>query len=58
MFYSNQEVYDALQLIHNICETTECSKCPFNSGHVCRITNDEETPSEWILNDPKQWKAF
>lgn len=63
MSYTHKEIYDALQLIQNICDEyycmeKGCSKCPFNMQGDCVFVEERLSPTEWKLNPPENWVAF
>lgn len=55
--YSNQEIYNALSLIRDVCnEYSDCKTCPFGKRNCCQL--NEETPQNWRLIPPDEYKAF
>lgn len=56
---TNEEVYNALIILKNLCsETEDCLKCPLHmeSFKTCGVTEYE--PDEWEINGVSEWKAF
>ena len=57
---TNEEIYNALFVIREECVNMErCSECPLRvpfTQERCYLKN--ETPNNWILNKPDEWRAF
>lgn len=58
-----KKLLDALQVIANECDKHEtCDNyCPLLNEHGrCGITEGDENPCDWILNDPEEtiWRAI
>lgn len=56
--YSHKEILEALNIIHEICLNTSCSKCPFTRDGECEITLN--APDDWDIKDEDEtiWRAF
>jgi len=54
-----EELIEALSVIKNICEKSDCWDCPFGRGNfTCTLKEDDA--ENWIFNDPedKTWRAI
>ena len=59
--YSHDEIIEALTVIRDICEVSDCPTCPFRAfaGEECTFSRNDICPSDWTLNIPsEEWKAF
>ena len=56
---TNEEVYQALITLQNLCsETEDCLKCHLwnHKAGMCGLKN--ERPEYWQINGVSEWKAF
>ena len=60
MKYTHEQIFDALKIIMDICEESECNKgCPFRTfDDECWFKYNDCPPATWLLNTPSRWKAF
>ena len=59
---TNEEVYDALITLQNLCSEMSvpegCTKCPLLNCNVGKCGLKNEMPEHWTINGVSEWKAF
>lgn len=59
---TQSEIIKALKVIQRVCnEASDCPYCPLRSvenDKSCSLTEYEDIPKYWELNDPSDWRAF
>lgn len=60
MKHTKEEILNALQIIKDECEGTNCKDCPFcGCAYVCMFKTDE-IPEDWRIKNKEDsvWRAF
>ena len=58
MKFDNKDIYEALSVLRAVCEAySDCGKCPLRDNN-CRCGVYGETPQNWELIPPDEYKAF
>lgn len=52
---SDERIKDALFVLKDICENTDCDNCMFAVGGSCKL---DESPSDWNIRDNPNVKQF
>ena len=56
---SNEEVYNALITLQNLCsEIEDCLKCPLWNDKAGKCGLKNARPEHWAINGVNEWKAF
>lgn len=57
---SNEEIYDALITLQNLCyESKECEDCPLSDEDTNLCCLERACPPKyWEINGANKWKAF
>ena len=58
MKFDNKDIYEALSVLRAVCaEYSDCNICPLRTNRD-RCGVKEETPQNWKLIPPNEYKAF
>ena len=60
MRHTNEEVYNALTVLKEVCENSpDCACCPleYDDGRKCAV-GEIGIPCDWDITLPNKWKAF